>query len=169
MAIRLKKIVSRRSRAGRVLASGDAGTVHYWSLADDHSVELALFLQFHDKDDQPLQGRLARLRFAYRNFTPYTVVLSRTYTGEDARLAAHDDPKRLELFQGRTDGRFFVERVHPDSVDVLSADDGAVVSAYVVFEAPTLARFEDVDVFRVALPDAGGEVECSCCSEYFPT
>lgn len=169
MALRLKKLVSRRSRAARVLAAGASDTVHYWSLPDDHSLELALFLQFHDKDNQRLEGRLARLRIAYRNYTPYAVSLTRSYTAESAGLSAHDDPRRLLLVQGRTEKRFYIEKVDADSVDVLSADDGAVIGAAITIESPPLANYEDVDVFRVTLPDSGGEVQCSCCSEYFPT
>jgi hypothetical protein len=162
----LEHLATPKTQADRVFSDCTlSDTVECWRLPNHSGVRLALFLQFHAPDGTPLPADTARIRFAYRNHYPQTVVFERKVACAGGILGTYPVGTLQEIPANR-DG-MYREELLPGPIPLQREDDSAAVKAAIkLVEPPALAVI--AETLAVTFK-AQNRQWCSCCSRYFPS
>ncbi len=128
-------------------------------------LEIALFLELHEpaSGGTPASGRVGSARFAYRNYKPGPLELTRRITSRSGQVAHHDSGDRLWIRGGREEDPFYERRIIEDQVEVSNETRAAEFEADCgVFSVEGGAKVYEARL-RVELPAPGDRVACPCC------
>lgn len=164
----LRRITEAKTSAELVLSSrSDDDSVDHWRMPGQVGVSVTLFLQFHTADDQPLQGKSARVRFAVRNHYPQTFTFTRELDCQGGTLGSNASKTALRIRAARADEvkQVLLQDVVPFQRD--PGSDGAEIEARIQFTEPqSLSHIADT-LTVMSLPAA--QRRCPCCLRSFPS
>jgi hypothetical protein len=148
--------------AESVLDNCDFRSVNCSNALHEEGIEIALFLQFHDSDHQPLPDSRATARVAYRNFKPEAIEFTRLVGAEGGIVDEHDRKEILRMHSGREEPPYYWEGMIGSSVGIEPGREATSVSAEMTFKSPkeVAGKRETLDV---EFPQRGEDFKCSCC------